>query len=228
MTTVADALRLLAKDDMLAGYLASLKVTSYEGFVENLYNHIHRSISSLENFKHFIEHESEDATTARIIMYLEGAGFKARQQSAGGNVDIYVDNLEQGYKWVGEAKKYDSVTSIAEGFKQLTTRYSFGTDKSGRGHGALIGYLRRPNSKHHIDEWKKTIQNLPEATKVQFSDCTRRAPFAFISEHEHQTSGYAYETWHICVQLHVDPKDSSGVNSKAGKKRAAKAAAMGK
>lgn len=228
MTTVADALRLLSKDDMLAGYLAALKVTTYEGFVKNLYDHIQRSISTLESHKHIIEDESEDATTTRIIMFLEGAGFKARQQSASGNVDIYVENLEHGYKWVGEAKKYESVTSVAEGFKQLTTRYSLGTDKSGRGYGALIAYLRRPNSKHHIDEWKKTIGSLPEATNIQFSDCVRMAPFAFISEHEHQTTGFPYETWHICVQLHVDPKDTSGINSKAGKKRAAKAAVAGK
>lgn len=225
MTTVADALRLQALDAMLAGYVAKLTVSSYEDFVNGLYDQIQRCIGSLENHKHIIENESEDATTTRIIMFLEGAGFKARQQTAAGNVDIYIENLEHGYKWIGEAKKYDSVTSIAEGFKQLTTRYSVGADKSGKGYGALIGYLRRPDSKSLIEDWKKTIEALPEATNVQFSDCTRMAPFAFISEHDHQSTGYPYQTWHICVQLHVDPKDKSGVKSKAGKKRAAKAAA---
>jgi len=226
MTTVADALRLQTLDDMLAGYLAKLKIATYEDFVKNLYDQIQRSISTLEKHKHIIEDESEDATTTRIIMFLEGAGFKARQQSAGGNVDIFVENLEHGYQWIGEAKKYDSTTSVAEGFKQLTTRYSIGTDKSGRGYGALIAYLRRPNSKHHIEEWRKTIEGLPEAPNVRFSDCARMAPFAFISEHDHQMTGYPYETWHICVQLHVDPKDKSGVKSKAGIKRAK--AAVGK
>ena len=228
MTTVADALRLQELDPMLTGYVAKLTVSTYEDFVIGLYDKIKKSISVLENHKHIIEDESEDATTNRIIMFLEGAGFKARQQSAGGNVDIYIENLEHGYKWIGEAKKYESVTNMASGFKQLTTRYAFGTDKNGKGYGALIGYLRRPNSKHHIDEWKKKISILPEATNVKFLNCARMAPFAFISEHDHQSTGFPYETWHICVQLHVDPKDASGVNSKAGKERAAKAAISGK
>ena len=221
MTSAADVRRLQAMDDMLAGYLASLAVNSYEDFVRNLYDHIHRSISSLENFKHYIEHEGEDATTARIIMFLEGAGLKARQQAAGGNVDIYVDDLTNNFKWIGEAKKYESVTNIAEGFKQLVTRYASGKDKKGKGYGALIAYLRRPNTIHHVDAWKDTIAKLPEATNVRFSECQRMAPFAFLSEHDHQETNCSYETWHVCVQLLVDPKDKSGIESKAGKKRRA-------
>lgn len=221
MTSVADLRRLQVMDDMLSGYLDRLKIVTYEDFINNLYDHLRRAVSSLENFKHYIEHEKEDATTARLIMYLEGAGFKARQQAAGGNVDIYVDDLSNRFKWVGEAKRYESVTNMAEGFKQLTTRYAFGTDKDGKGYGALIGYLRRPDSAHHIAAWKATISGLPEATNVRLLDCQRMAPFAFISEHDHQTTNYSYETWHICVQLHVDPKDKSGVNSQAGAARGA-------
>jgi hypothetical protein len=223
MTTAADARRLELLDEMLAGFTHRLVIRTYDDFVKNLYDHLRRSISSLENYKHYIEHEGEDATTARIIMFLEGAGFKARQQAAGGNVDIYVDDLSNNFKWVGEAKKYESVTNIADGFKQLATRYAHGTNVDGKGYGALIAYLRRPNSSHHVQEWKQTIANLPEATNVRFSQCPRMTPFAFISEHDHQSTGNCYETWHICVQLLVDPKDKSGVNSKAGKARAKKA-----
>ncbi len=222
MTTVADLLRISNGDPFIAGILERATISSYEDFIRVLYADLHRCVKFLESQAHVIEDEHEDSTTGRILTHLDGAGYSARPANRGGNVDLVIELSRLGYTWIGEAKKFDSVADLREGYLQLATRYVPGSTSTGKSYGGLFGYLRRPNAVQHVEEWKREFLTIPIAQGAKIRPCNMLGPFAFYSEHNHQASGAPFEVWHVCLKLLVLPQDKSAVTSKKGSARIAK------
>lgn len=221
MTSLANLAGIATEEDeYLRGFTDKALATTYDQFISALYKSISTAIEKLEAQSHLIEHEGEDATTARIIMFLEGAGYDATQANRSGNVDIVVKRMQRGFVWIGEAKKYNSVSDLREGYLQLATRYTPGNSNTGISYGGLIGYLRRPNAKSHVDAWRREFGGLEVARDATITDCEYFGPLAFNSEHPHQGTGMPFRVWHICAKLYFYPQDSSGRESAVGAERA--------
>lgn len=209
-----------AGDPILGGLIKRRLAANYGEFLEILYDDITEGADEIRRQKHFIEKESEDGTTGRLQLFLKGRGYQCDFTAAGGNVDIEVK--WKTFRWIGEAKKYTQVDKVYEGYLQLSTRYSPGTDPSGMAHGGLITYLRHPNAKEKMAVWKEALKDsFKDPSHCSFEDCNRFGPLGFYSEHEHGSHGTPFRVWHICLALHYDPLDKSGLATKA--RRAAKA-----
>lgn len=200
-------------DPMVKGFLDRYKVRNFSEFLESLYNDICDAVVHIEKTPQFFETESEDATTMRLIGILYGKGYQCDQKNSGGNVDIVVENIRLGYKWIGEAKKFESVAKLREGYLQLSTRYVAGKDLSGTSYGGLIAYLRRPNAVALMASWHNHFLTLDMPDLVT-RPCSRFGPFAFNSQHLHLASGLPFKVWHVCVQLYHAPEDKSARQSK--------------
>lgn len=221
MTSIADLQIIANGDPYLSGLVAKATMSTYEDFLKVLYSDLHHCVKFLETQAHFMEDEDEDSTTSRILSHLNGAGYSASQSNRGGNVDLVVQWTRLGFVWIGEAKKFNSVADLREGYLQLATRYVPGATSTGKSYGGLFGYLRRPNAVKYVEDWKQEFLTLPQAHGAIIRPCDKFGPFAFYSEHNHQSSGTPFEVWHVCLRLFFFPQDASGVSSKKGAQRAA-------
>jgi hypothetical protein len=207
----ADYINALALADVnVKNWVRRQTVTTYAEFLDVLYDDLKLIVERLEeNPQNFLE-ESEDATTQRLIDIAFGFGYTAQHVQKGGNVDVTISIARQNFHWIGEAKKFDDVGDLREGYLQLSTRYRAAMDVDGLMHGGLIGYLRRPNAKECMEAWENHFSELTVAAGNVRTPCPRRGPLAFVSEHAHQDFGTLLRVWHLCVQLHFSPKDRSG------------------
>jgi hypothetical protein len=205
-----------ANDDDFRGFLRRFLVKTYVDFVDGLYDDICHVLTQLETNIHlYPEDEYEDATTQRIVDMLSVMGYTASHNKAsGGSVDITVELTRRRWKWISEAKKFNSVADLREGYLQLATRYRPGLAGAQKAFGALFGYLRRPNAAQAVTAWKDELVTIPEASGSTLEPCTRRGPLAFYSEHQHAALGVPFRVWHVCVPLYFDPKDKSGRTAK--------------
>lgn len=209
-----DLLKILGdRDPIIRGLIERATSPTYDDFLNTLYDDIKNAVHRISKQKHLIVDELEDATTGRIQLFLQGAGYHCDCASSGGNVDIEV--LRNGHRWIGEAKRYTSVTAVHEGYKQLSTRYTPGSDPNGVVYGGLLAYLRFPDAAEYTQTWKSTfIADFPkDACKI--TDCGRFGPLAFNSEHKHKSYGTPFKVWHVCLPLHHEPEDKSGRATRA-------------
>ena len=196
-------------DPIIRGFGKRASVETYSEFVDALYDDICDAVKYISlSPQHFLT-ESEDATTNRLMCVLHGKGYRCQQTNAGGNIDITVENITLDYRWIGEAKKFESLTNLREGYLQLSTRYIPGTDEDGIGYGGLIAYLRRPDAAKLMSDWQVEFAKMEAATGCSIHICNRLPGRAFNSEHKHESSGLSFRVWHLCVQLFHSPKDKS-------------------
>lgn len=205
-------LEFLAEDDIVVkNFLKRRLASTYDEFRESLSDDLLSVISQLEENPQHYRTDTEDATTQRIIDMLKVMGYTAHHnRQSGGNVDITVEVTRRNFKWLGEAKKFESVGDLREGYLQLATRYRTGMDANGVLHGGLIGYLRRPDAVGCIKDWRKHFASQDFAVKAKFDECSRRGPLGFFSEHAHKDYGLPLRVWHFCAVLHFKPEDLSG------------------
>lgn len=189
-------------------FLRRAQVDSFESFVDALYDDLDAAIQGLEQNPKERQRDTEDRLTLEIINILKQLGYIAEHDAqSGGHVDITVSHCLKDWSWLGEAKHYDSVGDLRQGFNQLCTRYANGAP--GRDHGGLIAYLKRPNAKRCMELWSEELGQM-NLRSLQIKDCARRKHLAFISAHEHNGSGLPYKVRHVCVLLHFDPQDGRG------------------
>jgi hypothetical protein len=147
---------------------------------------------------------------------LRQLGYLADHDSKqGGHVDLTVSHFIKPWKWLGEAKHFNNVGNLREGFLQLTTRYSNASPNENQ--GGVLAYLKRAKAKQQMDKWREEIKTLGLENLV-FEECQNRPGIAFFSTHEHETSGMPYRVRHMCVMLHFDPQDKSGLSRAANRK----------
>lgn len=207
-------------DPMIRNFLRRLEAQTYDEFLDVLYDDIKIAIERLEQSPQLYVDESEDATTQRLLDTLYGMSYGTHHNlQLGGNVDITVELFRKGFRWIGEAKKFNSVGDMREGYLQLATRYKPGGGSITTLYGGLIGYLRRPNAVSSVEAWK-THYSDDVAMGSTLSACPRRGALAFISEHAHASIGLPFRVWHLCICLHFEPQDASGRTAKRYQKPA--------
>jgi hypothetical protein len=212
--TLADIEALGRQDCSIANFLRRLSVVDYDDFIDVLYDDILIAVERMEESPHLYIKEGEDATTQRLLDMLHAMSYSAHHDlQLGGSVDITIELGRRGLRWIGEAKRYKSVADMREGYLQLSTRYKPGRGSLTHVNAGLIGYVRRPNAAKCMETWRAHFLKSVE-TSSAMSECQRRGPLAFVSEHTHESIGIPFRVWHLCVSLHFDPKDKSGRTSK--------------
>ena len=218
--------------------LRRLFATTYAEFLDVLYDDLAVALKLLDDSaNNYPENEPEDATTNRLSFILSGMDYSAsHNKQAGGNVDLTVEVTRRNFSWIGEAKRFEGVGDMREGYLQLATRYRASMDSEGVLHGGLIGYIRKPNASDLMNSWQAHFVAMPEAGGPSIVPCTRRKNLGFVSEHKHQDYGLPLRVWHMCAVMRVAPQDRSARGAKkhqknlqnapkpAAKKRAAKKA----
>lgn len=212
--TLATIEALGSQDLFIGNYLRKLRITTYDDFVDVLYDDLCLAVQRLEQNPQHYPDEHEDATTQRLLDILFGMSYSASHDAqSGGCVDITVELSRKGFRWIGEAKRFNSVGDMREGYLQLATRYTPGNGSLSVTYGGLVGYLRRENSAKCMSSWMDHFKAKVNA-EATISPCNRRGPLGFISEHEHCSLGIPFRIWHFCVALHFEPKDKSGRTAK--------------
>lgn len=213
--SLANVLELAKHDVFMRNWLRRVTLTTYDEFLNVLYDDLQLVIERLEENPQDFPDEPEDATTKRIADILWGMQYTASHNlAAGGNVDLTVAITRLNFKWIAEAKKFGSVTDMREGYLQLSTRYKPGMGSNGIMYGGMIGYLRRPDAAAHMKSWRDALPAVPGAEKSVLADCARRYALGFQSEHTHADFGVPLRVWHNCVVLTFQPQDKSGRTAK--------------
>jgi hypothetical protein len=126
-----EELKILSKNDpILERILSRQFATKYEDFLGTLQIDLVEIVVQLEKSANLQRDESEDQTTQRIVDMCHSMGYQAHHNAAsGGNVDITVIQRKCGFEWLAEAKKFNSITDMKEGYLQLASRYRPGMIK---------------------------------------------------------------------------------------------------
>ncbi len=212
--TLAKIQTLASNDVFIENFLRRIAVSTYEEFLDVLYDDLMLAVHRLEqNPQHYID-EHEDATTQRLLDILYGMTYTAsHDMQSGGNVDITIEFTQKRLRWIGEAKRFNSVGDMRAGYLQLATRYTPGAGSTTAAYGGLIGYLRRKDAAACMNGWKSHFGTQVETTAT-FEPCARRGELGFVSETSHQVLGIPFRVWHLCIALYFQPLDKSGLASK--------------
>lgn len=221
--SIASIRALQQVDPGLTRYLERTLAATYSDFLAVLHADLHAAATRLEENPQFIPDEPEDATTRRLLDMLSFAGYGTEHgSSAGGSVDITIRAPRAGYRWIGEAKKYTSVSALKQGFLQLTTRYKAAMDERDCIHAGLIAYLREPNTKSRVEAWKSYFQAEVASGQCELSECTLRPQRAFHSTHTDATHGVPSHVWHVCLNFFHEPQDASGIATRQRRSKRSK------
>jgi hypothetical protein len=209
--TLAKIETLASNDVFIANLLRRIATQTYEEFLDVLYDDLMLAVHRLEQNPQHYREEHEDATTQRLLDILFGMSYTAsHDMQSGGNVDVTIEFTQKRMRWIGEAKRFNSVSDMRAGYLQLATRYTPGAGAVDSAYGGLIGYLRRKNAAGCMDTWKSHFATEVE-TDAKFEPCSRRGSLGFISETSHQALGIPFKVWHLCVVLYFQPQDKSGL-----------------
>lgn len=214
MLTVERLQFLIEEDIYIQGMLERRLARTYGEFLTRLQADIVLAVGELALNPELFLDESEDATTIRLLLVLKGMGYTADHNNAGGgNIDVVVRQVRRGFRWIAEAKKFNDIGTMRDGFVQLSTRYVPGDDNAGSCYGGMIGYLRRPNAVQCMKDWRDHFPTIDQATDAAVENCELLGPFAFNSSHTHKESGLPLKLWHVCVRLFHGPEDKSAQRS---------------
>jgi len=197
--------------------LVSLEGTEEE-FLQVLYDDFDSIANEFQKHRHLRCHDEEDRTTIEIISNLNSRQYNVtHDEASSGHADMVVRHGR--FTWIGEAKRDHSSTNILEGFKQLVTRYTTGTN--GQKSGGLLIYIQNnPNASLYMEKWKKFFMEKAKefplevsGGEVRIEECSSNE-LAFFTVHEHQVSGNLFRTRHMPILLHFNPQDKSGLKRK--------------
>lgn len=177
---------------------------SQDDFISFLYEDLEKIIRIIEEDPGARRDDDEDRITQEVVLGLKMRGYDASHDTFhGGHCDIVV-KLNK-YTWLGEAKIHSNYDHLMQGFNQLFSRYSSGTDFCNQ--GAIIVYCKRKNTLDVMTKWKTEL--IKKFGKKSISDkiCSYRESLSFYSTHIHESSGLRYIVKHIFVVLHFDPQD---------------------
>lgn len=212
MSLSAERLSQLGEEDDVIGDLLGRRLASnHQEFRQAVETDILRVIARLELNPQMHNEKSEDETTQAVVDMLFCMGYTAHHNAQqGGNVDITIEQTRKNFRWIAEAKIFDDVGDLREGYLQLASRYRAGMDDAGTLHGGLIAYLRRPNAAACMAGWRAHFLTLAVAQGAVTEDCLRRHQLGFYSQHAHVDFGIPFRVWHLCIVLHFKPQDASG------------------
>jgi hypothetical protein len=208
---------LLARSQYAQNMVRKELVNDYKDFIEVLYDELDLILTKLETNPQFYYSDDEDKITHSIVTMLQMRNYAATQgTTSGGNVDITVIGPNPQWSWIAEAKIYNSLTALREGFLQLTTRYRNANpifaDR------ALLAYTKRDDAAGHLKNWDDEVQNLG-LINYSRSNCNRRGSLAFYTSHKDKSTSQTITIRHTAICLYHLPEDKSGRNAKKYKGR---------
>jgi hypothetical protein len=196
-------------------FFARLDAKTFDQFVKVLHDDIDDIIKLMEANPHRHRNDSEDKLTFFIASMLKQRHYRAELGVVrGGSVDLTVEGLEEEFVWICEAKIFNSISSVQEGFLQLAERYRPADNLNAKA-GMLI-YIARPNSVRLMDSWMKKIKTM-SMSDITVTACTTRPKLSFFSNHTARHSGLPVHVRHMSVTLFQDPIDKSGRQAKVHK-----------
>lgn len=211
--SLTDLGAMVARSEYAFDMLKKEYSTSYEDFVESVYDNIDKAFGKLEENPqhHSPEEVGEDKITNSIADMLVMAGFDARQgQTQGGNIDLTVKGKKSGWSWIGEAKIFRDTNALREGFLQLSTRYRNASPLKAQ--AGILAYTKRKNAAGCLAEWQAEVANMG-LDGFSISPCSRRGQLAFYTIHNHEASGLPIRVRHTAIVLYHLPKDKSGLSA---------------
>ncbi|WP_171941295.1 hypothetical protein [Herbaspirillum rubrisubalbicans] len=200
-------------DDDLQNFLRRKLAATYDEVIDILYEELDLIIADMErNPQHYIEKE-EDEITGAVVSALRHRSYSATQgTTSGGNVDITVSwPKHSDWTWICEAKIYNSIKSLDDGYLQLTTRYQNASlihDKRG-----LLAYTKRPKASALLKQWDDHLAR-KDLDGYSRTECKSRPQFSFYSTHVDPKGGHLVPVRHLAVALYHMPQDTSGKNAK--------------
>ena len=181
-----------------------LLADSYESWVDLIERGLDNIISILGENPELRQEREEDEITIEIISMLRIHPLNvAHEAKVGGHADIVVRGKEN-WLWIAEAKKHTNNYSwIFQGFQQLSTRYSTGTQAQSR--GALLIYTYQANTLRMMQRWKEHLKDGEPDVTI----CPRREGnlIDFVSRLPHERTGLAFSVTHTALSLFFNPKD---------------------
>lgn len=206
--SLADVEALISRTPNAQNLLRKELASSYDEFVEILYDELDIVIATLEANPQFYYSDDEDTITHHIISMLKMRNYAATQgTTTGGNVDVTVQGPEPLWTWIGEAKIYKTLDSLREGFLQLTTRYRNASPiHASRG---ILAYTKRLDVATHFKSWSDEVMAMGLDNFVR-NECIKRGNLAFFTTHKDKSSGLPVTIRHNAVCLYHLPEDRSG------------------
>ncbi|KAA8389638.1 hypothetical protein FOH24_08805 [Acetobacter tropicalis] len=171
-------------------------IESYKDFLIVVYKALEVSIRQVSMQRKHRQNATEDQITAMIVGYFRTQGLTTavHDPDIGGHVDIAIE-LDNGYLWLAEAKKWAGCSWIMSGYKQLLTRYATGLNN--QDHGALLIYFFEERPQTLMKKWFDQIQN---KYKI-LSNLNKIGSFEFDSTQIHKSTENPYYIRHIGVPL---------------------------
>lgn len=165
-----------------------------------------------ENRNHFHSF-NEDQLTVQIIAGLGNFGILAEHDpQIGGHCDIVI-RARKKFLWIAEAKIYSSYVNLADGFLQLSTRYSTGLPD--QDHGEILIYYKGGDMVGMLDKWVEHMGTAHPEVNFEAKDASK---LHRRSSHKHEGSGLPFNTRHKPILLRFEPQDKSGRTSGRGTK----------
>lgn len=179
----------------------------HDTFIQRVNHHIDIASKLVSEVRHLAHTESEDAITARLYQYLTGEGMKVGiGNCSSGEVDLCIKHGP--YKWVGEAKIFNSLTAAIEGMLQLSTRYT--TGHGDESHCGVLLYVKTNTLRKKITALKTRYTILSDLfSDILVNNC-KTCNQALITQHSHVSSGDPFTVRHKFVNLYFHPEDKSG------------------
>ena len=197
--------RLLAESDPNTNLLVRrMLADTHDEFIDVLYKDLDQLIRIVQERKQLYCDASEDAITMFLVDLLKQRGYQVEHDiKLGGHVDIAIRGRNPDFLWLGEAKRDLGPGWLEEGMQQLCTRYSDGTQ--GRHHGGIIVYVQGKFAAAIFGRWRERLAKSTDFDEIKLADCPRNPSAAFVSTHNHETSGLPYHVRHMCVALYHKP-----------------------
>lgn len=205
-------------DQELLEFIVRRSPKDADEFIRVLYADIERIISDIEAVGDSYQGHSEEQLRDALLVPLKHRGYNAEAESKSrGRTDLLVKCTKINLVWIGEAKIHGAYEHLAEGMKQLFTRYSTGRHKD-------VGFIVFIFAKDGASIFKKWQDHLVAKNVCNVVGSLHiNGDFSFLSEHRHEGSGTQVMTRHFGVLLHFEPTDKSGRKTR-GRSRTAHAA----
>lgn len=185
---------------------------SYDEYFNLIYSTLDRIKDRIEMHPIHREHDTEDRITVEIANAFRFLNIPADHDSCyGGNCDIVINELNDQYLWLAEAKiDYDN-THIMEGFRQLVDRYA--TASNNQKDGALLIYCKDSPKFEVLDSWKKYLRNKDQKSQEYSVNLVYECDDYFITKHNHKSKGKVFNVRHIPISL-FDPSSDKSARAK--------------
>lgn len=188
------------------------KPQPYSDFVTRINDELDAVVSKLEQARDYYNKQSEDFLTNFICGLLQQKSINATHGDySSGETDLKITHGP--YEWIGEAKWWEQDENAFEGMRQLSERYSCGSN-NGKSNGGILLYNRTGNAADKLER----LQSLYMSKGAEFSNIKvssdNKCSLSFNTEHHHSASGLPYSVRHKLINLYHVPTDKSARNRK--------------